>query len=86
VSLNPATVNAPVTFTATVTSTVIVPNGTIVNFASGLTQLGSATTTNGVATLTTSFGTAGSYTVRATTVANGYLKGSTGAITQVITN
>jgi len=85
-SLNPAPVNTPVTFTATVTSTVIVPNGTVVNFASGLTQLGFGTTTNGVATLTTSFTNAGSYTVRATTVANGYLQGSTGATTQVITN
>lgn len=85
-SLNPAPVNTSVTFTATVTSTVIVPNGTVVNFAAGLMQLGYGTTTNGVATLTTSFTNAGSYTIRATTVANGYLQGSNGATTQVITN
>jgi hypothetical protein len=83
-SLNPAPVNTPVTFTATVTSTVTVPNGTVVNFESNLTQLGYGTTTNGVATLTTSFTNTGSFTVRATTVANGYLQGSTGATTQVI--
>jgi hypothetical protein len=53
-SLNPSLVNQPVTFTATVKSKSSVPNGSVITFDNGATEIGTGTTTNGVATLTTS--------------------------------
>src|SRR5208282_633951 len=55
-SPNPSQVNQTVTFTATITPTP--RNGEAVTFYNGKTELGTGTITNGVATLTTSFGLA----------------------------
>jgi hypothetical protein len=52
-SLNPSLLNNPVTISASVTSAVGVPTGTV-NFLNGTTLLGSGTISGGVATFTTS--------------------------------
>jgi len=64
-SQNPATVNQTVTFTATITSKIPVPDGEVVAFSAGPNQVGQGTTTNGVASWTTSFSKAKNYTVKA---------------------
>ena len=73
------TVNNNVTFTATVTGTGSVPNGQV-TFYNGTTSLGTATLNNsGVASLTTSFASAGSYSITANYSGNSSLTGSTSA-------
>jgi FG-GAP-like repeat/Bacterial Ig-like domain (group 3)/FG-GAP repeat len=85
-SLNPAPINTPVTFMATVTSTEPVPNGTVVTFFNGTTNLGTGMTTNGVASLNTSFTKVGTDTIKATVTAGGFLRTSSGTLKQVVTN
>jgi sugar lactone lactonase YvrE len=53
VALNTSLLGSPVTFTATLTSAVGIPTGTV-NFVSGTTVLGSGTLSGGTATFTTS--------------------------------
>jgi uncharacterized repeat protein (TIGR03803 family) len=73
-------VGASVTFTAKVVGTTSTPNG-IVTFYNGTTSLGTGTlNTSGVATLTTSFGSPGSYPITAVYGGNTALTGSTSAI------
>jgi hypothetical protein len=83
-SLNPSQVNQPVTFTATVTSRISIPNGSTVTFSNGATKIGTGTTTNGVATLTTSFSTAGKYTIKASYPGDAFHKASSGTVKQVV--
>jgi hypothetical protein len=83
-SLNPSHVNQSVTFTATITSTPPVPNGEVVTFYNGTTSLGTGKTTNGVATLTTSFAKAGTYTIKARYPGDTFRKPSTGIVKQVV--
>lgn len=64
-SQNHATVNQTVTFTATITSKLAVPDGELVTFTAGPNQVGAGTTQNGVATWTTSFSKAKNYTIKA---------------------
>jgi hypothetical protein len=52
-------------FTATVTSISAVPNGAIITFYNGTTEIGTGTTTAGVASFTTSFSKAKAYSIKA---------------------
>jgi hypothetical protein len=63
-SANPALVSAPVTFTASVTSTAGTPPGSV-TFFDGTTQLGSATVSAGAATYSTSTLALGTHTITA---------------------
>ena len=84
-SPNPSQVNQPVTFTATISSSSIVPNGSTVTFYNGTGfSIGTGTTTNGVATLTTSFSKAKSYTIKASFAGGIYLKASKGTVKQTV--
>jgi uncharacterized membrane protein len=81
-SPNPSQVNQSVTFTATITPTP--PNGEVVTFYNGKTNLGTGTTTNGVATLTTSFSKAKTYTIKADYPGDAFRKPSHGTVSQVV--
>ena len=83
-SPNPSQVNQTVTFTATIASTPAVPNGEIVTFYEGKTSLGTGATTNGMASLTTSFSKAKTYTIKATYPGDAFHKASTGTVKQVV--
>jgi hypothetical protein len=84
-SPNPSLVNQTVTFTATITSTPPVPNGKVVTFYNGVgTILGTGTTTNGVASLTTSFPNAKTYTIKAIYSRDPFYKASFGTVKQVV--
>jgi hypothetical protein len=85
-SLNPSPVNQTVTFTAAITSSLPVPNGKVVTFYSGATELGTAITKNGTATLATSFYTAKTYTIKATFPEGGYFKAGSATMKQVVNN
>ncbi len=72
-------VGASVTFTATVTATNAVPNGAV-TFYNGSVSLGTGMlNTSGVATLTTTFPTAGTFPITAVYPGNGTTTGSTSA-------
>jgi len=83
-SPNPSLVNQSVTFTATITSDPPIPDGEVVTFHNGKTNLGTSTTTNGVASLTTSFSKAKTYTVKATYPGDAFHKASKGTVKQVV--
>ena len=84
-SPNPSQVNQSVTFTATISSSPAVPNGEVVTFYNGKTELGTGTTTNGIATLTTSFSSVGKFTIKANYPGDGFRKPSSGSVKQVVT-
>ena len=63
-SMNPAAVAQPVTFTATVSSSVGTPTGTV-TFWDGTTQLGAGTLASGVATYATSALPVGAHAITA---------------------
>jgi hypothetical protein len=64
---NPSTTGQSVTLTATISSTTTTPGPTgRVNFLDGTTLLGSSLVSNGTATYTTTFATAGSHSLTAT--------------------
>ncbi len=78
-SPNPASMLAPVTFTATVTGNGATPTGTVEFFSSGV-LLGAGTlNTSGVATLTSSAFTVGTYSITATYEGDTNNAGSTSA-------
>ena len=83
-SPNPSQVGQTVTFTATVSSTRPIPDGQIVAFSTGKTKLGTATTTNGVASLNTSFSKAETYTIKASYAGGGFFGASSGTMKQVV--
>jgi len=83
-SPNPSQVNQSVTFTATISSSPAVPNGEVVTFYNGKTELGTGTTTNGIATLATSFSSAGKFTIKAAYPGDGFRKPSSGSVKQVV--
>jgi sugar lactone lactonase YvrE len=64
-SVNPSLINQSTTFTATITTSGV-PAGGLVKFFNGTTLLGTGTLSNGIATLTTSFATPGTYPITAT--------------------
>jgi hypothetical protein len=81
-SPNPAHVSQVVTFTATVTPTP--PNGEVVTFLNGKTNLGTSTTKKGVASLTASFPAAKTYTIKASYVGDAFRKKSSGTVKLVV--
>ncbi len=84
-SPNPSLVNQSVTFTATVTSsTSVPPNGSTVIFYDHQTVLGKGTTTNGVASFTTSVSKAGTKVYKAVYPGDLFHHPSSGKTTQVV--
>jgi hypothetical protein len=84
-SINPAIINQPFDVTATLSSSVPVPDGSAVNFLSGGIPLGSATTTGGVATLTgVSFTTSGSHTINAKYNGDVYHTAASGSTSETV--
>jgi hypothetical protein len=83
-SLNPSHVNQSVTFTATITSNSSVPNGSTVTFYDGTIKIGTGTTKDGVASLTTSFSKAATHTIKARYPGDLFHKASSGSVTQVV--
>jgi len=83
-SRNPSQVNQTVTFTATITSNPAVPNGEFVTFYNGKANLGTGATANGVASLSTSFSTAKTYTIKASYPGDAFRKASSGTVKQVV--
>src|SRR6202789_4543182 len=83
---NPAAAGAPVTLSATITSTGGTPTGSI-SFFDGSTSLGMATLTNGVATLTTSSLAAGAtHTLTASYAGSGSYAASTSNTVSLVVN
>jgi hypothetical protein len=85
-SLSPSLVDQSVTFTAMISSTLPIPDGGTVTFYDGDAQLGSGSTTNGVASLTTSFSNAGRHTIKASYSGDLFHKASSGWVTQMVLN
>ncbi|MGA2355760.1 MAG: FG-GAP-like repeat-containing protein [Terriglobales bacterium] len=83
-SPNPSQVNQTVIFTATITANPAIPNGEIVTFYNGNTSLGTGLTTNGVATLTTSFSAAKAYRIKATYPGDAYHRAASVGVKQVV--
>jgi hypothetical protein len=84
-SPNPSHVNQSVTFKATVTSNPSIPNGEVVTFYDGNINLGTGTTTNGVATLITSFSQAKTHPIKASYPGDAFHKAKTsGTLKQVV--
>jgi hypothetical protein len=83
-SLNPSRVNQPVTFTATITSKLPLPDGAIISFYNGTHSLGTAPTNNGSASLTTSFSKAKGYTIKAKYPGSSFRNPSSGTVKQVV--
>jgi len=85
-SVNPALLQSPVTLTATVSSSMGTPTGSV-NFMNGTTLLGSSELSSGVATLTTSSLATGSDPITAVYSGNTDFTGSSSSlITQVVIN
>ena len=87
VTTSPSSVFAfqPITFIAKVTPDFgSIPDGQIVSFHFGATQIGTGTTMGGVATLTTSTLKAGTYAVNATYAGNLDFKRSSASVSQVV--
>ena len=83
-SLNPSQLSQPVTFTAAVTSVSSIPNGSIITFYDGAAKIGTGTTSDGVATLITSFSTAAKYTIKASYPGDAFHKVSSKTVKQVV--
>jgi FG-GAP-like repeat/Bacterial Ig-like domain (group 3) len=86
-SLNPSPVNQAVTFTATVTSNPrepVVGDGAVITFSASKTVLGTGITKNGVATFTTSFPRAKTYSIKASYPGDAYHKASSGAVRELV--
>lgn len=83
-SPNPSLVGQPVTFTATITSNPSIPDGEVVTFYNAKTTLGTGTTVNGVATLTTSFAKAKTYSIRASYAGDFYHRALSETLKQVV--
>jgi hypothetical protein len=82
---SPSDVGQPVTFTATVSSTDgAIPDGELVTFYDGSSEIGTGTTAGGVATFTTSSLTAKTHTIKATYAGDATFKPSSGKLTQVV--
>lgn len=81
-SPNPSQANRSVTFTATITPTP--PNGEAVTFYNAEVRLGTDKTTNGIASFTTSFSAAKTYTIKASYPGDAFRKASSGTVKQVV--
>jgi hypothetical protein len=83
-SPDPSLINQPVTFTATITANLPIPNGQTVTFYSGSTEIGTGATSNGVAALNASFPKAKTYKIKAKYSGGGFLKAGSGSVEQVV--
>lgn len=85
-SVSPAVIDQSVTFTATIgSSTSLPPRGSPVSFTDGANVIGTASTDgNGVASVTTSFATAGSHKIQASYAGDLFHNPSTGSYTEDI--
>ena len=84
-SLNPSFVTQSVLLTATVTSTDgQPPDAETVTFYDGKTEIGTGTTKNGTATLSTSFSKATNHTIKASYPGDDLHKASSGTVKQVV--
>jgi hypothetical protein len=83
-SLNPSQIDQAVTFTAKVLSNPSIANGEVVEFYRGKTPLGTGTTIDGAASVTTSFSKAGKYTIKAAYLGDAFHKASSGNVKQVV--
>jgi hypothetical protein len=84
-SSNPIAVDQPVTFTATITPSVGADQGgETVDFYDGTTSVGSALTSRGTASLTTTFATTGRHKIKAVFPKNLAFRKSVGLLTQVV--
>jgi hypothetical protein len=81
---NPGRRNQPVTFKATVKSSSSVPNGSVITFYNGATEIGSGTTTDGGASLTVSFSAIGKYIINAQYPGDAFHSASSGTVNQVV--
>ncbi len=82
---SPSHVGQPVTFTATVTSKYgAIPDGELVTFYNGKTEMGTGATADGAATLTTSSLPVGKHTIKATYAGDDSFEPSSGLIKQVV--
>ena len=82
---SPSHVGQPVTFTATVTSKYgAIPDGELVTFYNGKTEMGTGATAGGAATLTTSSLPVGKHTIKATYAGDDSFEPSSGLIKQVV--
>ena len=81
---SPAQINQPVTFTATITSRVLIPDGITVTFYDGKAKIGIGTTTSGVATFATSSLSVKTHTIRANYPGSTFSTASGGWATQVV--
>jgi len=81
----PSTFGQSVTFTVAITSAYgPIANGAIVSFYDNSTKIGTASTTNGAASFTTSSLKVGTHTIKATYPSSAFFKTSSGTITQVV--
>jgi hypothetical protein len=83
-SQNPSQPNQSVTLTATTTANPPIRNGEIVTFYNGTTAIGTGATTNGIATLTTSFSKSGKYTIKASYPGDAFHKVSKGTVKEIV--
>ncbi len=82
---SPSQINQPVTFTATVSSKQgPIPNGELVTFYDGKTEIGTGTTASGVATFTTSSLKAKTHVIKAKYPGDDTFEPSTGSVKQVV--
>jgi hypothetical protein len=82
-SMNPSSVNQPVTLTATVSGSAGTPTGKV-QFKDGTKILGTVALTNGTATLNTIFTTTGQHNLSGTYLGSGKYLGSMGGETQTV--
>lgn len=83
-SLNPAHVNEPVTFMATMTSSLGIPDGELVTFYNGASEIGTGATSNDVANLTASFQASGKYTITAVYPGDVWHRGGSGKVKETV--
>jgi hypothetical protein len=83
-SLNPSLVGQSVTFTSTVTSNPPIPDGEVITFFAGKTNLGSIPVTNGTASVTTTFSKARAYIINVSYAGDFWHKPSSGKFKQVV--
>jgi hypothetical protein len=82
---SPSLVGQPVTFIATITATYgKIPDGDLVTFYDRGTTIGSSSTINGMATITTSALIGKAHPIKATYAGDGIFEPSTGAVNQVL--
>jgi hypothetical protein len=83
-SPDPSLAGQSVTLKATISSNPPVPDGEVVTFSSGKTNLGSGTTTDGVASVSMSFSKAGTYSIKAAYPGDTFHKAGSGDVKQIV--